>query len=111
MPRRTTYRDMLSRGSRSKTTLTQSNSNRNLSRRNSTHRNERDDATKSRDEEISSLRERLARYENNPSKNENTPRGGGAPPTTSETPKNQEILNFIAQTMRSLEDYKKLLTN
>ena len=97
IPRKTTYREMLTRPS-SCTNLC-----RNLE-------NQED-----KDREIKELKAKLHRYEQNePSpKNVNTPRGGGQDqqPSTSSRATNQEILDLISTTMESLQNYRKQLVN
>ena len=139
IPRRTTYRDILTRRSQP-SSRTSSNTNlrqpsRNSSstnlrrqtsrtgnnlryegnatppRRNSDHKNihQRD----SENSEIATLRRKLAEYERGSTssapKNATSPSEEGA--TTSKKTTNQEILDYITTTMQNLEGFRRQLSN
>ena len=121
--RRSTYKSILTTGMRndsnpsrsnSRTSLYPRNSFNSISRRSSRNnvnfRSSRENPASDKDKEIRELRDKLATYERNNSKNEQAPRDGGKKKESQKTPDTKEILNFISATMNSLEEYKRLLT-
>ena len=107
----TRYRDIL-RGSRptSRTSILKKASATNLSRRNS-HADTRPRDENPKDEEIRQLREKLNRYETDPSKNDKRPPTAEPPNAEGDPPDHKQVLEFISTTMKALEAFKIQLGN
>ena len=106
-PRKTTYREMLTRTS----SRTGRGSHLDLSRRNSRHTAAN---TSTNRDEPAPPRNQQTRYENNyHQKNGEGPNGTGQSTATATPPTNphQGILDLITKTMQDLEKYKNSLTN
>ena len=105
-PRKTTYREMLTRTS----SRSGRGSYHDLSRRNSRHTAA--STSTSRDEPAPPSNHQT-RYENSHQKNGEGPNGPGQPAAIATPPTNphQGIIDFIAKTMQDLENYKNSLTN
>ena len=122
-PRQSTYRDILTNhrsrptsrpASRvnSHTSLHPRRSNQSLSRRNSRHDTRERNTNTPRDAEMQALRDQLAAYERQQPKNAGAPHEGAqTTPSTSKPATNQEIIEYITATMRSLEGFKQQLAN